>query len=577
MASLRLRKGQILCPMASDPFAPCPMLQCQSKAFSDQELATVLPADGYEAYQHGRFKVVEADTFESLVTRYAGKLKDTNEVLVDAIRLKLPDARQCGNSSCNYGPIDRAFCEDVGMHDGMVVAHRPNGEEIRVNNRCPKCDWTSRHWHDWPRWDGKLTESFLRENPGNLVPVFRKPKPHKMEQTGDCKVCTRCRECSGYGTACFRAAAVARRPGERCGCDGGVGVGVCCRCGMCQSCCDTAPDVNCRPENVVDAGSSPSDSDDSDGDSDSDSDSNSDDDSISSHGDRHQALRRNTASLRLPEPQHRQLFVHHTTDTEQRAAGAALGNRTAISANHQRIVPLVAPGRFFMPPLPSPPPPRERRPLQIVPGQRTQQQQQQQQRHLAPSNAAPRLVTCTHWLRGNCTRGERCWYSHTQENVWGSDILNSMQSEICSQPIRVERVGGSNVVVAGGAPGALLLHQPGALSMCGGNPLGRAQSNGYGNCSGFCFDCGAGTHWSCCGSAESESRYCLPGTTAEQAQRNTRLYTPGGTRTDLQMSVRTCGAHCSANHYGRNCLRCGAGFGTHNGHRCADGQTGSFF
>ncbi|CAG7827585.1 unnamed protein product [Allacma fusca] len=49
-----------------------------------------------------------------------------------------------------------------------------------------------------------------------------------------CMVCTMCRECTGYGSACISALRPDRNPGQECGC--GVGDAGCAECGSCRTC-----------------------------------------------------------------------------------------------------------------------------------------------------------------------------------------------------------------------------------------------------------------------------------------------------------------------------------------------------
>lgn len=49
---------------------------------------------------------------------------------------------------------------------------------------------------------------------------------------------------------------------------------------------------------------------------------------------------------------------------------------------------------------------------------------------------------------------------------------------------------------------------PGSWAGCGGNAEGVAHCAGFGNCGIRCLACGAGTHWSCCGSAVHNSDGC---------------------------------------------------------------------
>jgi hypothetical protein len=72
------------------------------------------------------------------------------------------------------------------------------------------------------------------------------------------------------------------------------------------------------------------------------------------------------------------------------------------------------------------------------------------------------------------------------------------------------------------APVARFSH-PGSWPGCGGNPEGTSNCSGGGNCGGGCRQCGASTHWSCCGSTDRSSAQCVAGITQEQATRNKDL------------------------------------------------------
>lgn len=65
---------------------------------------------------------------------------------------------------------------------------------------------------------------------------------------------------------------------------------------------------------------------------------------------------------------------------------------------------------------------------------------------------------------------------------------------------------------------------PGSWTNCGGNPLGMAASAGGGTCTSLCNDCGAHTHWTCCGSAERGSLQCPADFTREQANSNVAAF-----------------------------------------------------
>jgi hypothetical protein len=61
----------------------------------------------------------------------------------------------------------------------------------------------------------------------------------------------------------------------------------------------------------------------------------------------------------------------------------------------------------------------------------------------------------------------------------------------------------------------------GSFSGCGGNPDGISSTRGAGNCDrSSCDNCGAGTHWTCCGDTRQSSTHCLPHITEQQAMLN---------------------------------------------------------
>lgn len=63
----------------------------------------------------------------------------------------------------------------------------------------------------------------------------------------------------------------------------------------------------------------------------------------------------------------------------------------------------------------------------------------------------------------------------------------------------------------------------GSWSGCGGNPQGVSKCRGCGNCSADCSNCGAASHWSCCGSTVRKAKFCAMGTPEEQAVQNAKL------------------------------------------------------
>ena len=66
----------------------------------------------------------------------------------------------------------------------------------------------------------------------------------------------------------------------------------------------------------------------------------------------------------------------------------------------------------------------------------------------------------------------------------------------------------------------------GDWSACGGNIFGVSACSGSGNCSSLCRDCGASTHWTCCGSSDASSTNCSGPNpiSLAQAKENDRLF-----------------------------------------------------
>jgi hypothetical protein len=64
----------------------------------------------------------------------------------------------------------------------------------------------------------------------------------------------------------------------------------------------------------------------------------------------------------------------------------------------------------------------------------------------------------------------------------------------------------------------------GSWDGCGGNMLGTSGCAGEGNCSARCVNCGARSHWTCCGSSDKSSTTCVGPITSSQAKENDRLF-----------------------------------------------------
>ena len=64
----------------------------------------------------------------------------------------------------------------------------------------------------------------------------------------------------------------------------------------------------------------------------------------------------------------------------------------------------------------------------------------------------------------------------------------------------------------------------GSWDGCGGNIRGISGCAGGGNCSERCFNCGARSHWTCCGSNDQHSKTCSGSITALQAKSNDQIF-----------------------------------------------------
>jgi hypothetical protein len=64
----------------------------------------------------------------------------------------------------------------------------------------------------------------------------------------------------------------------------------------------------------------------------------------------------------------------------------------------------------------------------------------------------------------------------------------------------------------------------GSWNGCGGNMQGISGCAGNGNCSALCLNCGARSHWTCCGSSDQFSATCSGPMTSLQAKENDRLF-----------------------------------------------------
>ncbi|XP_022651457.1 E3 ubiquitin-protein ligase rpm-1-like isoform X3 [Varroa destructor] len=86
---------------------------------------------------------------------------------------------------------------------------------------------------------GGVSDGSLRE----VQPVLGGCPPHQFVSQ-NCRICTGCFQCTGYGSHCIASMSLPpgaqRLPGGQCGC--GVGDGGCIHCGLCQVCCTPRED-----------------------------------------------------------------------------------------------------------------------------------------------------------------------------------------------------------------------------------------------------------------------------------------------------------------------------------------------
>jgi len=81
------------------------------------------------------------------------KLKQDRTLLTEQLLREMPNAKQCGNESCKYGPIDHGWCDNLSTHHGEVKS-----TGAKISNACPKCGWFESSAKKWPSWNGKLPQ-----------------------------------------------------------------------------------------------------------------------------------------------------------------------------------------------------------------------------------------------------------------------------------------------------------------------------------------------------------------------------------------------------------------------------------
>lgn len=138
--------GNLQCPRRTDG--------C-SGYLSDTDLQCMLPDSTFQRYCAAKRADEEHRRWQE------EHRHDTDPaVLREGLLREMPNAKQCGNQSCGFGPIECYACPDLELHHG----ERPwqmlgNGQWVRcqqIRNECPKCGWWARDSSMWPAWDGSL-------------------------------------------------------------------------------------------------------------------------------------------------------------------------------------------------------------------------------------------------------------------------------------------------------------------------------------------------------------------------------------------------------------------------------------
>jgi hypothetical protein len=110
----------------------------------------------------------------------------------------------------------------------------------------------------------------------------------------------------------------------------------------------------------------------------------------------------------------------------------------------------------------------------------------------------------------------------------------------------------------------------GSWSGCGGNYNGIPDTQSSGNCSSNCYNCGAGTHWTCCGSPHNEEPFCSFGMTLKVATKNASECKEKNPTYKKKFITSYCdGKTCKITHNKDDiCKVCNLRWGQHLKHRC---------
>ena len=79
------------------------------------------------------------------------KGKKCNALSPEQLSQVLENGRQYQCPKCSFGPVEHGNCEDLSSHHGETV-----GENGKISNACPKCNFLGDHISEWVKWDGTL-------------------------------------------------------------------------------------------------------------------------------------------------------------------------------------------------------------------------------------------------------------------------------------------------------------------------------------------------------------------------------------------------------------------------------------
>lgn len=164
--SILLNGGRITCVCKKSD-------DCQSPAFGNKLIATVVSDEIYEKYLKARDFVVGKEAVAGALSKIKNS-GDMDAVEQEQIRNMYRgkdgtySAYMCGQ--CSFGPIDHGWCSNLSSHHGESKA-KSKGGVSHVNNSCPKCGWFAHCISSWPRWNGKFQKASDKPKKAAQIPV----------------------------------------------------------------------------------------------------------------------------------------------------------------------------------------------------------------------------------------------------------------------------------------------------------------------------------------------------------------------------------------------------------------------